>query len=81
MRKLKLELDVLAVQTFVTEEGTGSRRGTVNGHVETEPTAETEYRDCDHGGTGLPSGGYTCGHTCEDECGAAYTGGTCIYGC
>lgn len=37
MRKLKLELDELAVESFETA-GRGGRTGTVQGHSETDPT-------------------------------------------
>jgi hypothetical protein len=55
MRKVKLEIDALAVESFDTGRDAAKREGTVHAHVATDPTcqnqtcrfAETCYDSCD----------------------------------
>ena len=42
MKKLKLDLDMLAVEAFVTSDQ-GGEKGTVNGHVTGDPSVTSLY--------------------------------------
>lgn len=79
MKKLRLDLDHLAVESFDTSARRATGRGTVRGH-----TALTGYLTC-QGATcvgsclGEPSciGGATCNHACPS--GGGTCGGLCTY--
>jgi hypothetical protein len=62
MKKLKLDLNELAVETFATDHG-GRERGTVAGHA----TNTCITARCD--GTRLCTGGPSCDGTCYATCG------------
>jgi hypothetical protein len=67
MRKLKLTLDDLAVESFVTHEGT-EPAGTVHGQWHPSMGCDTVNATCDGGDT---CGGATCdgvNHTCALSC-------------
>ena len=66
MRKMRLELDALAVESFAAAEA-GAPRGTVRGHV------SLYYEDCSPSET--CDGGNTCAGTCQS------CNGTCVYSC
>ena len=59
LKKLKLELDVLAVESFATQQGDGTARGTVRAH--TGPP-QCHYVETDNAPTCLNA-----------SCGCAYT--------
>ena len=73
MRKLKLDLDRLAVDTFVTEETEG-KRGTVVGHATFRCTTTDRC-------TEDSCGQNTCFISCDGVCGTYYCVGTydCTY--
>jgi hypothetical protein len=77
MRKVRLDLDALAVESFETDGGTTKRKGTVHGHAPTLDLGET----CNGGNTCWDSCDGVCGTyfcaTIDDSCGAA----SCVYGC
>ncbi|HEX5871680.1 MAG TPA: pinensin family lanthipeptide [Longimicrobium sp.] len=62
MRKLKLDLDHLAVESFETNAADGAQRGTVRGF---NPTCENSCLD-------------TCYYTCGGSCAGTCTEPTCI---
>lgn len=75
MRKLKLSLDALQVESFHATDAEG-RRGTVPGHAWTEYADESCFGTCNGGCTGWVScyggcgSGATCGATCNyNTCG------------
>ncbi len=59
MRKLKLQVDELKVESLVMEARNG-RRGTVNGRAEALPTAEDGCQSGGGGGDELASFDYPC---------------------
>lgn len=68
MKKLKLNVEALAVQTFDTAVP-AEARGTVAGHVDTDPES------CDYAcASQFISGCGTCGNSCGGTCGSV----TCI---
>lgn len=69
MRKLKLDLDHLAVESFDTNPPEGAQRGTVLG------LAPTRFDTCLCTG-----GGATCGLSCDPGCDNS-VGGTCDVSC
>jgi hypothetical protein len=71
MKKLRLNVDALTVQSFATADQASSR-GTVHGEECTCPTNCT----C----PGCPSCGETCPNTCAETCDDA-TCNTCDYSC
>jgi hypothetical protein len=97
MKKIRLELDTLSVESFRTTGSDTERRGTVHGHL----PMETQARDCDsldvctywNCGTeisdcgGCGTGASDCG-TCATNCGSCYDAtcgatycGTCATNC
>ena len=82
MRKLKLELDELRVETF--EAGSAAGRGTVQARDYTYPCYEEPYEDSINYCAPPPSAAATCGHTCgiTCSCGCNVTQGgyTCGFG-
>jgi len=68
MRKLKLELDELSVESFETAEQT-EERGTVHGHYITQFCSRADGYTC------FESCGGTCVETCDASC------DTCDSGC
>jgi hypothetical protein len=65
MRKLKLDMDALRVETFRPDTDRDGARGTVHAR------GETDAASCPH--TGFPCyethyNWYTCGVSCLDEC-------------
>lgn len=62
MRKLKLDLDTLAVESFTAESAETRRPGTVRGHGTDPPLTITLE---------------PTGNTCDYPCGAGQTGDTC----
>jgi len=79
MRKLKLDLDVLAVESFDTEAEQARRRGTLFGR-----DSGTAYTDC--WGLTCPNCDPTALVFCTDQCGSveetcARTCATCAYSC
>jgi hypothetical protein len=83
MRKLKLSLDALQVDSFHATAG-ASARGTVPGHSWTQYADESCFGTCDGGCTrdwgscngGCGSGGVSCYGTCNASC-----NGTCNATC
>lgn len=84
MKKMRLDLDALSVESFGTTASHGEARGTVHGHL----PIETQGRECDSldvctywycGGTDVSDCG-TCATNCgtcyDATCGATYCG-TC----
>lgn len=74
MHKLKLDPEMLRVESFTPDGDAGSPRGTVAAH---EPTGDAADTDLDI---------LTCAGSCPDDCAAlqAFTydgGGTCVYSC
>jgi hypothetical protein len=75
MRKLKLSLDELQVDSFHAT-GSGAERGTVPGHSWTQHADESCFGTCDGGCTrdwgscngGCGSGGASCNGTCINSC-------------
>lgn len=57
MRKTRLDLDVLAVESFSTDAANGKPAGTVMAHQESIPTLHTGY----HGCYGCVGSVYGCG--------------------
>lgn len=81
MRKLKLQLDELKVESLVMDAENG-RRGTVNGRAEALPS--TEGGGCDGGGGGGGGGGASYEYACPtmgmlDRNCANYTGVLACY--
>jgi len=80
MKKLKLQLDELQVESFQTARGHATR-GTVQGNA--PPTSMcTDYIDCtwDFGcETQVASCNGSCGNTCDATCGSC--NGTCYGSC
>jgi hypothetical protein len=75
MRKLKLELDGLAVESFDTLPGRDTRRGTVEAFITGPNTTCFEYNE-----TYAPTCAATCASCAGDTC--AFTcGATCNYTC
>jgi hypothetical protein len=89
MRKLKLDLDQLTVDSFDTLSADGAGRGTIEAFQTTAPPCTLEYYPtyaptcaatcascngtCDNT-CGSTCGGYTCGGTCNDPtCGTCQT--------
>ena len=72
MRKLRLELDSLAVESFAPAEPPG-RRGTVHGHV------SLYWEDCDLSQT-CQGAGYPCNPT-DQSCAGTCFDYTCHPGC
>lgn len=80
MRKLKLSLDALQVESFHAT-GPEARRGTVPGHAWTEYADESCFESCNGGcgttgtgGTGTGgSGAASCYGTCYASCGGSCT--------
>ncbi|HET6229731.1 MAG TPA: hypothetical protein VFE05_06580 [Longimicrobiaceae bacterium] len=77
MRKLKLDLEALVVESFVSTP-TEQRKGTVRGHYYTELTCQfdvcgrTQAGACNSYDLGCDSGEYTCDQDCT-----GYGGWTC----
>lgn len=75
MRKLKLSLDELQVDSFHAT-GSDAQRGTVPGHSWTQHADESCFGTCDGGCTrdwgscngGCGSGGASCNGTCVNSC-------------
>ena len=72
MRKLKLSLDALQVESFQPA-GPEARRGTVPGHAGTYYYDESCFESCNGGCTVYAScgggcGSYSCPGTCYDTC-------------
>jgi hypothetical protein len=72
MRKLKLSLDDLRVDSFHATDAEG-RRGTVPAHAWTEYADESCFQSCNGGCTvsgpcGGCGGSYSCGGTCWNSC-------------
>jgi len=72
MRKLKLDLEMLAVESF-TPDGAPARRGTVRGHV------SLYWEDCNPSDT-CAGGGWPCDPTDQSCAGTCYEN-TCYPGC
>lgn len=75
MRKTRLTLDDLDVQSFATTAGTGAQRGTVRGHD--VPTDQVECPTVNQAWD-------TCWDTCADTCNCGGGGGPsdfCSYDC
>lgn len=76
MKKLRLNLDTLRVESFSTQPAADRRSGTVRGHSQHDPThhAGCTWAGCD-GSSGCvsgPTGGpppsfYSCDSTCQHE--------------
>ena len=64
MRKMKLQIDRLTVDSFPTAPGRDAERGTVRGHAEWKPTIF--YPDCQTGGICLT---YPTGCPCTPRAG------------
>ena len=77
MRKLRLELDELRVDTFVTEGAAGGEAGTVHGFNHTRNNHVT----CGFQNTCVPE--LTCYETCFETCKCVGTQPevTCLYPC
>ena len=73
MRKLRLELDALIVESFAPADGTGGR-GTVHGHV------SLYWEDCQYVSETCDGAGWPCGPT-EQSCGGTCYEYTCHPGC
>src|SRR5207244_4359695 len=79
MRKLKLDLESLTIESFATELADARPRGTVAGRMVPADSYDCGYTEAEcHGGGGGGGGGtgsgltlgWTCGHTCDQyECG------------
>lgn len=75
MRKLKLQLDALKVETFATS-GHRARRGTVAGHGITQSgTCGTGCGGYTDGGDTCMGGQWTCHDSCDTGCNSYF--GTC----
>lgn len=75
MHKLKLDPEMLRVESFTADSAGGAPRGTVNGRADT--TGDIADTDLDI---------LTCAGSCPPDCAAAqaltYDGGsTCVYSC
>jgi hypothetical protein len=85
MRKLKLELEALEIESFSTHKDNGRPRGTVAGHLVPADSYDCNYTERECGGGGSGSGltyGQTCGWTCDQyECGPNYTIFSCAATC
>jgi hypothetical protein len=66
MKKLRLELDELAVESFATGEDEMATRGTVAGHISTRCTGGA--MTCDDGNTCVPAGDTCANDTCYISC-------------
>lgn len=73
MKKLRLELDRLAVETFATGEKSASA-GTVRGHATTTKPAVDTQESCNT----LCGGDYTAYYTCEATCEACVESNMCL---
>ncbi|HEX8391505.1 MAG TPA: hypothetical protein VF665_04025 [Longimicrobium sp.] len=90
MKKLKLNLDQLHVQSYTTGTDEAAGLGTVQGNMRVAPTSECGYteEECVPGGGGGGSG-QTCGcpdtygqYTCDPyQCGTDYTVNYTCNGC
>jgi hypothetical protein len=70
MKKIRLDLNMLAVETFRTTGTPPDARGTVNAHI--PPPPYTEVRECDT--VECPGTGETeCGTCAVSECGSCAT--------
>ena len=80
MKKLRLDIESIAVESFATDERTGERRGTVHGHVSfrcsVDPDNTCAAETCDNAYTCALScglcGSYKCGSAAEDSCVLSY---------
>jgi hypothetical protein len=64
MRKLKLDPEMLVVESFAPRDGDGAERGTVNAYITTS-TQTRAGTDCHHTGQGWE----TCpGFSCIEKC-------------
>ncbi|HEX8906698.1 MAG TPA: pinensin family lanthipeptide [Longimicrobiaceae bacterium] len=68
--KLRLELDNLRVESFATQEGDESSRGTIRGHVswlcpDTTTPSDTDCTDCFATEIPCPTGATVC-YVCTD---------------
>jgi hypothetical protein len=69
VKKLRMNLDSLVVESFATDGGTGARRGTVQGHL-------MDSNQCPEGTGGTGSTDVTgCGSCWATQCDTCY--GTC----
>lgn len=66
MKKLRLNLDALAVESFTAGEDELASRGTVAGHISTRCTAGA--MTCDDGNTCVPAGATCDNDTCYVSC-------------
>ncbi len=80
MRKLRLEIDALNVESFETDRGRGPKPGTVRGNIYSGYEIETPC--CPTGGLQYTCAGQnTCANTCAASCNGScndWTCGTCI---
>ena len=69
MKKLRLDLDTLAVNTFETAKAPEKSRGTVRGHFTTACTDQfaCTWPNCGGGSMAIDSCGATCGGPCGPE--------------
>ena len=67
MRKIRLEIDDLAVESFDTADGKGKKTGTVHGHSEfTEfDGCNSQYSNCATCEYGCPQDTVTCFASCR----------------
>ena len=66
MKKLRLELEMLEVQSFVTDTAAGDEPGTVRGRMVVAETDGCDYSavpPCDGGSGGSGGATYTCPYT------------------
>lgn len=80
MKKLSLEIDALAVESFETGAG-ASLRATVRGHRDPQPTPPVLVDDCTCEASCLcPSNAYYCGTAPATEVSCDYTANaSCVY--
>lgn len=88
MKKMKLDLDALAVESFDTAPGTGAGHGTIRGHDSAptepeEPDTIAATCDCPPPGTNQTAcGQFTCQWSCDAGCSNVTCGGsTCWATC
>jgi hypothetical protein len=80
MRKLKLDLTALRVESFELRKAPAQGEGTVHGHFQRiEPQPDT-YRDTECLGT-MYTWNASCPYSCFDSCTCMTGCGTCDYTC
>lgn len=80
MKKVKLALEALEVESFETVSGAESTSGTVFGHATLVCTEQWSCTSCDETGDAASCLGASCGPTCGGDCGdQTYAMHSCYY--